>query len=367
MNATSMQPVCVTGYLSNPSGIGEGGRLTGKALVELGYNVLAVDVSELSDHGQTARSKIELLEPGPGTLVLHFNPDNLPGILTVMGRRRLRGKRIIGYWAWETLRIPGHWLPSFEEVDEIWVPSQFVAQAITPHTSKPVRVLPHPVAVASPGRSRRQHFGIGNQFTVLVMFSMGSSFERKNPIAAVRAFRMAFGETADKLLLLKIGDSFRSPELLAELQAEIDAAANIRILTDDLSNEDRLDLIASADVFLSLHRAEGFGLVMAEAMLAQVPVIATNWSGNLDFMDARTALLVGVRLIEARDANGTYGRGDSWAEPNVTEAAAHLGSLAANPRQFAPMRRAALEMVQDRLGIATFGSAIAAALGPPPK
>ena len=106
---------------------------------------------------------------------------------------------------------------------------------------------------------------------------------------------------------------------------------------------------------------------MAEAMLAQVPVIATNWSGNLDFMDARTALLVGVRLIEARDANGTYGRGDSWAEPNVTEAAAHLGSLAANPRQFAPMRRAALEMVQDRLGIATFGSAIAAALGPPPK
>lgn len=118
MDAPAVQPVCIAGYLSTASGIGEGARLSGRALAELGYDVLAVDVSELADQGQTPSDHIPLLEIGPGTMILHFNPDNLSGILSVMGRRRLKRKRIIGYWAWETHRIPNHWLSAFEEVED---------------------------------------------------------------------------------------------------------------------------------------------------------------------------------------------------------------------------------------------------------
>lgn len=366
MDAPAVQPVCVAGYLSNSSGIGEGGRLSGRALAALGYNVLAVDVSELADQGETPSDDTPLLEAGPGTMILHFNPDNLAGILTVMGRRRLRRKRMIGYWAWETHRIPDPWLLAFDDVDEVWVPSEFVARAVSARTPKPVRVVPHPVAQVAPGTPRRAHFGIGDQFAVLVMFSMGSSFERKNPIAAVRAFRLAFGEADDRLLILKVSDGAQAPDAMAELLAEIGGAPNIRILEDRLSDLERLDLIASADALLSLHRSEGFGLVMAEAMLAGVPVVATAWSGNLDFMTSETALLVGVELIEAHDRAGTYGSGDSWADPSVEEASAHLAALAADPEQFLPMRRAAAAMVQARLGVEAFGAAVAPTLGPPP-
>lgn len=364
MNAPAVQPICVAGYLTNPSGIGEGGRLSGYALTALGYDVLAVDVSELADQGLTPLDDIPLLAPGPGTMILHFNPDNLSGILTLMGRRRLRRKRMIGYWAWETHTIPDHWLPALVEVDEIWVPSAFVARAVSERTEKPVRIVPHPAAQAVPGTARRGHFGIGDQFAVLMMFSMGSSFERKNPIAAIRAFRMAFGDAADRLLILKVSDGAQAPEAMAELAQEIGGAANIRILEARLSDSERLDLIASADALLSLHRSEGFGLVMAEAMLAGVAVVATNWSGNLDFMTADTALLVNARLVEAVDRAGTYGRGDSWAEPDVAEAAAHLSALAAAPERFEAMRAAALAMVQSRLGIEAFGKAVAPSLRP---
>lgn len=367
MGAPAVEPVCVAGYLSNASGIGEGGRLSGQALAALGYNVLAVDVSELADQGQTPLENIPLLDPGLGTMILHFNPDNLAGMLSLMGRRRLKGKRIIGYWAWETHRIPDHWLPAFDDVDEVWVPSAFVARAVSARTPKPVRVVPHPVAQASSGRRRRGEFGIGDQFTVLVMFSMASSFERKNPIGAVRAFRSAFGGAPDRLLILKISDGAQAPEAMAELLAEIAAAPNIRILEDRLSNDERLDLIASADALLSLHRSEGFGLVMAEAMLASVPVVATAWSGNLDFMTPDTALLVRGGLVEARDRAGTYGRGDSWADPNVEEAASHLAALATDPKRFEGMRSAALAMVKSRLGVQAFGEAVAATLGAPAK
>ena len=125
------------------------------------------------------------------------------------------------------------------------------------------------------------------------MFSF-VSFDRKNPIASVRAFRQAFGDADNRLLILKCSDAEKAPKEMAKLQAAIGDASNIRIQTELLSDVDRLDLIASADVLLSLHRSEGFGLVMAEAMRARVPVIATAWSGNLDYMDESSALLVPI-------------------------------------------------------------------------
>ena len=363
--APPAEPVCVVGILSTPTGIGEGGRLAERALTALGYEVLSVDISDIVTDREPPAVAPPLLESGPGTVVLHFNPDNLSAIITLLGRRHLIGKRIVGYWAWELARIPDHWLPALAEVDEVWTPSRFVADAVRRATDKPVRVVPHPVAQGRTGKARRTRFGTQGCFTALVMFSFASSFERKNPVAAVQAFRRAFGDAEDRLLILKASDAHEAPEQLAELLAAIGDAPNIRIEQARLSDEERLDLIASVDVLVSLHRSEGFGLVMAEAMLAEVSVIATGWSGNLDFMDSSTALLVPGRLVAARDSRRTYGSGGSWADPDVDVAVAHLTTLAADPGGFAPMRQRARTMVMERLGIPAMRNAVAVALRSP--
>jgi glycosyltransferase involved in cell wall biosynthesis len=160
---------------------------------------------------------------------------------------------------------------------------------------------------------------------VLVSFDLASSFARKNPFAAVAAFHGAFGDRPDRILLLKVGHPDHAPADFARL-AQMAQSPNIRLLTQTLSSEDRHALTACADIVLSLHRGEGFGLVLAEAMLLGKPVIATGWSGNTDFMDGTNAALVGYRLVPARDDRSVY-RG-LWAEPDVVEAAELLRKLA---------------------------------------
>ena len=362
VGAPACEPICVAGLLSTPTGIGEGGRLCGRALAELGYEVLNVDLSDLMRGRPPSGSRPPPLERGPGTVILHFNPDNLPALITLLGRRRLRGKRIIGYWAWELMRIPDHWLPALEEVDEVWTPSRFVADAVSACTDKPVRVVSHPVGQGRIGSARREAFGTEGRFAALVMFSFASSYPRKNPAAAVAAFRSAFGDAADAVLILKVSDAHEAPEEMAELLSAIDGAANIRIEERSLGDEERLDLIASVDVLLSLHRSEGFGLVLAEAMLAGVPVVATGWSGNLDFMDGESGVLLPFRMIPAADRRGTYGEGEFWADPDVEAAAAALRLLAADPAERRRLGEAARSAAARKLGVRAFGDAVRPAL-----
>jgi glycosyltransferase involved in cell wall biosynthesis len=365
IGASAAEPVSVIGLLSTATGIGEGGRLAGRALAALGYDVRSVDVSPLLSGAPHPDRRAPRLEPGRGTAILHFNPDHLPAILTLLGRGRLRGKRIVGYWAWELPRIPARWLPALAEVDEIWTPTRFVAEAVRAATAKPVRVVPHPVALGPAGTPRRADFGFEGRFVALAVFSFASSFARKNPVAAVEAFRRAFGDDPGRLLVLKVSDADDHPEDMAELAAAIGGAPNIRLEERRLGERDRLDLIASADVLVSLHRSEGFGLVMAEAMLAGVVVVATDWSGNTDFMDEGSALLVPATMVEARDRKGVYGTGEQWAEPDVDAAARHLSALAADPAGFETMRARARTMARERLGFEAMRAAMTEALGAP--
>lgn len=354
IDAPAAEPICVVGLLSSRSGIGEAGRLTGHALATLGYDVRWVDITDMP---MTA-PQWPPLEPGSGTIILHFNPDNLCALLTMLGRSELRGKRIIGYWAWELPRLPDHWLPALADVDEVWVPSRFVADAVRPHTEKPVRIVPHPVASRRAGTPRRLRFGIGGDFVALVMFN-ATSFPRKNVMAAVEAFRLAFEGADGRRLVVKVTDAEYGPEEMRELRGAIGDARNICVDARDMDDRERLDFIASADALISLHHSEGFGLVLAEAMLARVPVIATAWSGNLDFMDEDSALLVPFRLTPAIDPRGFYGADQDWAEPDVAVAARYLRALADAPSRFAPMRERAHAKAHDLLGLAAFGRSMA--------
>ena len=164
---------------------------------------------------------------------------------------------------------------------------------------------------------------------VLNVFHLGSAFTRKNPIAAVRAFRRAFGDAPDRVLAIKLVDNGAVPWALQALHEAIGGAANIRVIEGMLSAPDMAGLVAASDIVISLHRSEGFGLVPAEAMRFAKPVVATSWSGNLEFMTARNSALVGYSLVPVDDPEGAIDGADQvWADADVDDAAQWLRRLA---------------------------------------
>ncbi len=323
-------PLTVGGQLTTASGLGESARLCLDALRALGWNAGHADVSSLFLRPDLpANLGGEAAQPGDGgTLIMHVNGPYMRYVAARLGRRFLAGRRIIGYWAWELPVMGPDWRRGLSQVHEIWVPSRFNAQALPPETNVPVKVVPHPVTALG-ATSSRDRLGLpADAFIVLTAFDMGSTYVRKNPRAAIAAFRQAFGDDPGCLLVLKVSHPADAGWAMADMADAIEGMGNVRLIADTLSRDDMAALVASADTVLSLHRAEGFGLLLAEAMLHRVPVVATGWSGNLDFMTPGDSALIGYRLIAVEDPQGTYNvPGAKWADADVGEAAAWLTRL----------------------------------------
>jgi glycosyltransferase involved in cell wall biosynthesis len=167
---------------------------------------------------------------------------------------------------------------------------------------------------------------------VTVIANLGASFDRKNPLGAIASFRAAFGDRPDCLLVLKLAGASLFPRDFEQIRTAIGASANIRLIDATWDSARMRTLFASTDILLSLHRAEGFGIVPAEAMLRGIAVIATGWSGTLQFMDAQSAALVPYRLVPVIEQRGDYAvPGARWAEPDHDAAVHWLRRLADDP------------------------------------
>lgn len=324
------EQVVVAGMFRTASGLGAWARSTYHALKAAGYTVSAVDLSE-----SLARADFDCgipLESLPaarkGTLILHVNGPETAYSLRKLGLRRGRQWRVIGAWAWELSAFPPGWDAAFPFISEIWALSDFAAGAFRRHNSAPpVRVLP--TSISAPNRlAGSDSSEAARPFTVIVMADALSSFKRKNPVGAVTAFRAAFGDRADCRLIVKVRNLDLMPQEAAVLRAAIAGAANVELINESLDKEQQWALISRADVFLSLHRAEGFGLGPAEAMSLGIPVVATAWSGNLYYMTATSAALVPYTFVPVPEDCIHYSvPGAVWAEPDAAVASQWLQRL----------------------------------------
>ena len=230
------------------------------------------------------------------------------------------------------------------------MPSTFTRDAVAAATDKPVHVVPHPLPPMTVTPNMRGKLGLpADALVVLNVFHLGSAFSRKNPLAAIAAFRKAFGDAPDRVLAIKLIDN-GAQWARRELDAAIAGAGNIRLIEGMLPEADMAGLMAAADIVISLHRSEGFGLVPAQAMALGKPVIATAWSGNLDFMNENNSALVSYSLIPVHDPEGAFQSDNQmWADANVEEAADWLRRLAGDAELRARMGAAAAKDIAAQL------------------
>jgi glycosyltransferase involved in cell wall biosynthesis len=248
-----------------------------------------------------------------------------------MGAPFFRGRYNIGYWLWEQPEFPERYHGSFAYVDEVWVASDYCLEALSRVSPVPVVKVPPPLP-AEGLRTKgvgRDYFGLEDRQRVfLFMFDAHSIVERKNPSGLIRAFKRAFPDDPDARLVLKV---MRAPRAL--LDGLIAEANDPRVVIIDrlLEREEVNSLLELCDCYVSLHRSEGFGLTLAEAMALGKPVIATGYSANLDFMNVGNSLLVRYQMVRLERDFPPYPRGSAWADPDVGHAAELMRAVHQDP------------------------------------
>ncbi len=344
--------VNLVGYLTGELGIGESARLVRSALA-----AAAVPVATRAVATQlVSRQDIEAAEPEQSldydTTILCVNAAQTHAVTAASGLG-WSGSHRVGYWYWEVEAFPAAEHPAFALVDEIWVATDFVNQAIRPHSPVPVVTMTPPLW-REHGLSTLPRSLLGlpeDRQVVLFAFDYLSTAERKNPWGVVEAFRQAFprgrrGQDGP-ILVLKSINAHRKPRDAERLRLLVADDPDILQLEHYLSPAELHGLMSACDVYLSLHRSEGLGLTMAEAMSMGKPVIATGYSGNLQFMDETNSYLVPWVSVPIPEHCEPYPPGTPWADPDLSAAADALRSVLANPQQSALVGRRAADTIRE--------------------
>lgn len=321
----------LVGYLSSERGVGEAARQIFSAL--RAGNVPATTIDSPAEPDEISRALGGLPdEDHPYDLnLICVNADMLPVVATALGGRFFEGRHSIGLWFWEVSHFPEQWRGAFEYVDEVWVASEHVAEALRPLSSRPVHTMRLPVAPAPPDRLSRAELGMPEGFCFLFLFDYRSVFRRKNPLGIVKAFCDAFEPGSGPSLVIKsvCGDEF--PAERQALAAAVRDRPEIHLIEETIAPGAKNAMIAGCDCYVSLHRSEGLGLTMAEAMYFERPVIATAYSGNLDFMTAGNSYLVPHTMVKIGADAAPYPPDKEWAEPDLETASALMRQVFEDP------------------------------------
>jgi len=297
--------------------------------------------------------------PYPINLII-TNADQIENFVKEVGPNYFRGKYNISIWSWELNKFPEKWLPILKYFDEIWTMSTFMTDTLSKSFPIPVVTITVPIELEELKLvQNRKKFGIEeDEFIFLVIFDFASVFERKNPISVIEAFNKAFGKDAKGVrLIIKSINGSKYPDKFKKLN-EFSNQENITLISDHIERNDVLSLLASSDCFISLHRAEGLGLNIAEAMFAGKPVIATAYGGNNDIMNVNNSFLVKHRLVKLDKDYGPYEKGNTWAEPDIEHAASLMKYVYENIEESKKIAENSSKFIKQYLSYESVGEKI---------
>ncbi|QRP45926.1 FkbM family methyltransferase [Amycolatopsis sp. FDAARGOS 1241] len=342
--------VNLLGYLTAELGLGEMGRIVLEAIETGGVPVASV----LEEKAVSNRTGIErpatVGDPRFPLSVLAVNADQTRVILTnhpEVGAGRYR----IGLWAWELEDFPEWQHEAFGMLDEVWTVSEFCRRAIAAHSPIPVKTIPVPVR--DPGEPSPPAREQGEPVRFLFAFDFNSVAERKNPWGAVEAFRRAFPGRDDVRLTIKAINSKLHPNAAERLRATVLGDDRVELIERYLSVAELHELYERSTCYVSLHRSEGFGLTVAEAMARAMPVISTNYSSTTEFLDASTGWPVPYHLVPVGKDNYPYHADAVWADPDLDAAATAMRQVADDPAEAAKRGQAARAYILRERSMAT--------------
>ncbi len=338
-----------------PSGLQVAAINTAEALELVGTDVSRRDVPTGIPTDLPGRSESLGLHPHAVTLALLAPEPLAADCYPRAGLAARPDSYRIGYWYWELEQVPRRWRRHRRWLHELWAPTRFIGDALR-------RAMPMPVIDMLAGmrmppviQTPRSTFGLPeDRFLFLFVFDMCSTFERKNPLAVIEAFRRAFTPRDPVALAIKVSRGYHDPGAQKTLR-EACEQQGVRLIDEVLSHEQLFGLINCCDAYVSLHRSEGYGLTMAEAMALGKPVIATGYSGNVDFMNENNSLLVGYKLAPLRTTVHVYRKGWLWAEPSVDQAAEWMRWIVDHPAEARALGERARRDVRETLSLEAAG------------
>ena len=324
----------IIGYLNAESGIGEVARLLIRAIEEaqIPYST-QIFSRTASRKNHPFLEKKDCIDSKVNLICI--NADQMPHFVKKADPSFFKESRNIGVWFWELEEFPTKYLASLNYVDEIWVASDFTRNALSKLTSKPIYTFPLPILPMDQETSLyRSSLGIPlDRYLFLYCFDFFSIFNRKNPLGLIKAFKKAFAPNEGPFLLIKSINGKKHYLKLRKLYKEARGRSDIFILDQYFSNKEKNELMNLCDAYISLHRAEGFGLTLAEAMSLGKPVIGTHYSGNLTFMNQENSFLCPYELMPVGRGSAPYPSHAVWGEPNLEEAAKLMRYVVKNPKE----------------------------------
>ena len=353
----------IIGPLSAECGLGEAARGSARAALNSGINTALFDfrdpfVARMSEELPSALSA----EAEHQVTLFHVNPPEMLAHPLSIFDYCARDDYTIGYWLWETTDFPNLWLDAFGYIHEIWVSSSFCQEAISRKSPVPVVRIPLCVEPVSAAPLSREDLGLPSQgFIFLAMADFHSSAERKNPLGCLEAFCAAFGSTTEAVyLVLKLSNTEHRPEIRELLQQRAAEDSRIILIAGYIDRPRLNALIGHCDCLVSLHRSEGFGLPIAEAMSMGKVAIATGWSGNMDFMTHENSLPINYTLIPVNEKKGPYSLSEGvWAAPDLHHAALQMRRLVADRDLAAQLGTAAQQTISTNFSSEAIGKLIA--------